>query len=172
MLFRSRHAASSASYGLTQNIKPSHFFGSGAAFILYTVFTGRMNKTLHSSTMIKENKKGRFHINWRRGFSQRFCVGKRQFFAGILCVCQENWAHFRWKRSLGFPTKPSLSGFDGERRSSGATELLPQGKTKDAQLATTKTGGTFLWNCPQKSEGCNSWRNCSRKKVLFVIWTV
>ena len=40
-----------------------------------------------------------YRINWRRGFSQRFCSGKRQFFAGILCVCQENWAHFRRKRS-------------------------------------------------------------------------
>ena len=38
-------------------------------------------------------------MNWRRGFSQRFFVGKRQFFAGILCVCQEKITNFRRKRS-------------------------------------------------------------------------
>ena len=38
-------------------------------------------------------------MNWRRGFSRRFCVEKRQFFAGILCVCQEKITYFRRKRS-------------------------------------------------------------------------
>ena len=27
-------------------------------------------------------------MNWRQGFSLRFFVGKKQFFAGILCVFQ------------------------------------------------------------------------------------
>ena len=40
---------------------------------------------------------GQHRINWRRAFSQRFCAGKRQFFAGILCVWQE--------KNNEFPTK-------------------------------------------------------------------
>ena len=40
-----------------------------------------------------------YRTNWRRGFSRRFCGGKRQFFAGILCVCQEKITNFRHKRS-------------------------------------------------------------------------
>ena len=31
---------------------------------------------------------GQYYINWRRGFSRRFCVGKRWETAGILCVLQ------------------------------------------------------------------------------------
>ena len=42
---------------------------------------------------------GQYRINWRRGFRLRFCVGKRQFFAGILCVCQEKLTNFQRKRS-------------------------------------------------------------------------
>ena len=38
---------------------------------------------------------GQYRINWRRGFSRRFCAGKRQFFAGILCVWQEKITNFR-----------------------------------------------------------------------------
>ena len=37
--------------------------------------------------------------NSARVFSERFCVRKRQFFAGILCVFQGKLAHFWHKRS-------------------------------------------------------------------------
>ena len=50
-----------------------------------------------------------YRINWRRGFSQRTFVGKRQFFAGILCVCQENWAHFR-RKGIGCSPQTHLRG--------------------------------------------------------------
>ena len=40
---------------------------------------------------------------------------------------------------MGAPGKPSVSGFAGERRSSGATALSAhKAETKDAELVTTK----------------------------------
>ena len=40
---------------------------------------------------------------------------------------------------MGAPGKPSVSGFAGERRSSGATALSAlKAETKDAELATTR----------------------------------
>ena len=41
--------------------------------------------------------------------------------------------------AMGAPGKPSVSGFAGERRSSGATALSAlKAETKDAELVTTK----------------------------------
>ena len=41
--------------------------------------------------------------------------------------------------AMGAPAKPSVSGFAGERRSSGATALSAlKAETKDAELATTR----------------------------------
>ena len=41
--------------------------------------------------------------------------------------------------AFGAPGKPSVSGFTGERRSSGATALSAlKAETKDAELATTR----------------------------------
>ena len=41
--------------------------------------------------------------------------------------------------AFGAPGKPSVSGFAGERRSSGATALSAlKAETKDAELATTR----------------------------------
>ena len=41
--------------------------------------------------------------------------------------------------AMGAPGKPSVSGFAGERRSSGATALSAlKAETKDAELATTR----------------------------------
>ena len=41
--------------------------------------------------------------------------------------------------AMGAPAKPSVSGFAGERRSSGATALFAlKAETKDAELATTR----------------------------------
>ena len=41
--------------------------------------------------------------------------------------------------AMGAPGKPSVSGFAGERRSSGATALFAlKAETKDAELVTTK----------------------------------
>ena len=52
-------------------------------------------------------------------------------------------------KDLGAPSKAQRSGFGGVRRSSGATELLPQkGKTKDAKLATTQSADAFVRCCP------------------------
>ena len=50
---------------------------------------------------------------------------------------------------MGAPGKPSVSGFAGERRSSGATALSAlKAETKDAELATTKKGDLqwTTWN--------------------------
>ena len=43
--------------------------------------------------------------------------------------------------AFGAPAKPSVSGFAGERRSSGATALSAlKAETKDAELVTTRVG--------------------------------
>ena len=43
--------------------------------------------------------------------------------------------------AMGAPGKPSVSGFAGERRSSGATALSAlKAETKDAELVTTRVG--------------------------------
>ena len=44
--------------------------------------------------------------------------------------------------AMGAPGKPSVSGFAGERRSSGATALSAlKAETKDAELVTTRSPG-------------------------------
>ena len=60
-----------------------------------------------------------------RESGERFFIRKRCKTAGILCVFQGFTNAFLVEKILGTPPKPSVSGFGGVRRSSGATELLP-----------------------------------------------
>ena len=65
-----------------------------------------------------------------RKSDERFFIRKRCKTAGILCVFQGFTNAFLAKKILGTPPKPSVSGFGGVRRSSGATELLPPQRAK------------------------------------------
>ena len=82
---------------------------------------------------ISEGKNRKAGGSTRRGASS-FCVGK--------LGKREEWRVERAVRKCGAPGKPSVSGFAGERRSSGATALFAlKAETKDAELATTRSPG-------------------------------
>ena len=73
------------------------------------------------------------------------------FAQGRLWALPRQWGPGRAldHAAMGAPGKPSVSGFAGERRSSGATALSAhKAETKDAELATTKKGDLewTTWN--------------------------